>query len=113
LRGNHALLGRETKSDESLGELAIGLFADEFVARLTPPKINAGTLKEFARSAAEKLDERRSMRAMRSPRGNPQEEFLECLIGITVHPDVDRGIASRVQRIPRYRQTISLALISD
>jgi len=50
---------------------------------------------------------------LRSLSGNPQEELLERLIGITVHPDVDRGIVSRAQRIPRYRQTISPTLISD
>jgi hypothetical protein len=56
LRGNDTLLGQETKSDETLGQLAAGLFADKFIARLTPPEIHPGTLKEFARSAAEELD---------------------------------------------------------
>jgi hypothetical protein len=61
--GNRTLLGKQTESDEMLGQLTVGLFPYEFVARQSPPEINPGTLEELASNAAEKLNQRMRIRA--------------------------------------------------
>jgi len=55
---NCALLRKQTQSDEALGEFALGLFAYEFVASVSPPEIDSGALEELAGNAAEKLNQR-------------------------------------------------------
>jgi hypothetical protein len=80
--GNGALRGEQAESDETLGQFAIGLFSDEFAACPMPPEINSADLKELARGAAEKLDERGGVGALRSFGGDSQEKFLKAIIGV-------------------------------
>jgi len=54
--GDGALLGQQTDPDETLGPLAIGLLAYEFVAGVAAPEINATDLEKLARGTAEKVD---------------------------------------------------------
>ena len=51
-----ALLGQQPEADEPLGELAVGLFSNELVTRVTTPEINAANLEELAAGAAKELD---------------------------------------------------------
>jgi len=81
--GRNGALGREqSKSDETLGQFAVGLFSDEFVAGPMSPEINSADLEELARGAAEKLDERGGVGAFRSFGGDSQEKFLKAIIGV-------------------------------
>ena len=58
LCGNSALMRKQAKSYETFGQFAVGLFAYEFVANMTPPEIHPGAVEELAGGAAEKLNER-------------------------------------------------------
>ena len=49
---------KQAKSYETVGQFAVGLFAYEFVANMTPPEIHPGAVEEFAGDAAEKLNQR-------------------------------------------------------
>src|SRR5258708_15514627 len=57
LGGDCTLLGKEAETDETVGQLALGLFSDKFVAGAAAPKINAADLEEFARGAEEERDQ--------------------------------------------------------
>ena len=82
LGSDGALLGKQPEADETLGQLAVGLFSDEFVAGVTPPEINAAGLEELARGAAKELDQRGGAGAFRGLGGDPQEEFLKGIVGV-------------------------------
>jgi len=57
LGGDGALLWKQSKADETVGQFAIGLFSDEFFAGMTAPKVNAADLKKFTGSGAEELNQ--------------------------------------------------------
>jgi hypothetical protein len=84
--GNGALLRKQTHSDKTFGEFAVGLFAYEFVASVSPPKINSGALEEFAGNAAEKLNQRIRVRALRSFCGKAQKEILKGSVEVSRGP---------------------------
>jgi hypothetical protein len=81
LGSDSALLGEQPEADETLGQLAVGLFSDELIARVSTPEINAANLEELARGAAKKLDQRGGTGAFRGLGGDPQEEFLKSIVG--------------------------------
>jgi hypothetical protein len=110
------LLRKQTQSDKTLGQFAVGLLPNEFVTGMTPPEINSGALKKLAGGAAEKLDQGSRISAFRSFRGNPQKEFLKRFVGTTLDADFRRRrqIAScHVQTATSCRRTILLILTSD
>ncbi|MGB7600637.1 MAG: hypothetical protein WBM24_10060 [Candidatus Sulfotelmatobacter sp.] len=74
------------KSDETLGQFAIGLFPYEFISGVTPPEINSGALKEFAGDAAEKLNQGIGIGAFRCFLGDTQKEILKGIVGVDVDP---------------------------
>jgi hypothetical protein len=76
-----ALLGQQTDAGEASGQLAVGLFRDEFVARIAPPEIDAADLKKFPCNAAKVLNERGRVGALRSLGRKPQEEVLKSILG--------------------------------
>ncbi|MGO9516325.1 MAG: hypothetical protein ACLPND_04710, partial [Candidatus Korobacteraceae bacterium] len=92
-----------------LGQLAVGLLPNQFVARVSPPEIYPGALKKLARGAAEELDQGGRIGAFRSFRGNPQKEFLKRFVGTTLDADFRRRrqIAScHIQSATECRRTI-------
>ncbi len=109
------MLGKQAQADETLDQLALGLFTDQFVARVAPPEIDAGDLKKLAGSVAEELDQRGGIGTFRGLSGKLQEELLKSLVGIGQEVAVDRGrrIASgHVQNVTR-RHRIFAILTSD
>jgi hypothetical protein len=78
--GNSGLLGKQAESDEALGELAIGLFSNEFVAGMASPEIGAAALKKFAGSPAKELNQRCWIGAFRSLGSNTEKQLLESII---------------------------------
>ncbi len=80
--GNGALLGKKTKADETLGQLAVGLLSDEFVAGVAPPEIDAADLEKFASGAAEELDQSVGIGALRCLGSDPQKKFLKGIVGV-------------------------------
>jgi hypothetical protein len=88
--GDDALLRKETYADKTLGQFPVGLFSDKFIARVTPPEINAAALKKLTRSVAEELDQQVGIRAFRSFRVDPQKEFLKSLVGVGLGPGFRR-----------------------
>ena len=76
-RGDSALLRPQPDADKSLGQLAIGLLADEFVAGVAAPEINTTDLEKLAGGTTEEVDQRTRVGALRGLGGNPQEEASE------------------------------------
>ncbi len=76
-----AVLGKQPDADKTLGQLAIGLFSDEFVAGVTPPEINAADLEKLAGGVTKELDQRGGVGAFRSLGGDSQEELLKSIVG--------------------------------
>jgi hypothetical protein len=72
LGSDGALLREQPEADETLGQLAIGLFSDELVAGESTPEINAAHLEELASGAAKKLDQRGGAGAFGGRGGDPQ-----------------------------------------
>jgi hypothetical protein len=83
---NCALLRKQTQSDEALGEFALGLFAYEFVASVSPPEIDSGALEELAGNAAEKLNQRIWVGALCSFCGKAQKEILKGSVEVSMGP---------------------------
>jgi len=65
-------LGKQTQSDETVGQFAVGLLSDEFIAGVTAPKVNAADLEEFASGRAKELDQRGGVGPLRGFGGDPQ-----------------------------------------
>jgi hypothetical protein len=86
------LLREQTDACEAAGQLAIGLFRGEFVARVAPPEIDAADLKKFPRGAAKELNERCGIGALGGLGGDPQEEILKSILG------ANQGAAFRRRR---------------
>jgi hypothetical protein len=110
------VLRQQAQSDKTLGQLTVSLFSHQFVARMPPPEINSGALKELAGSAAEKLDQRSRIGSFGRFRRNPQKEFLKRLIGTAVGAGFRRRrqVAScHGQSLTECRQTILAILTSD
>ena len=82
LGGDGALLREQAETDETLGQLAIGLLSDQFVAGMAAPEINPADLEELAGGAAEELDQGVGVGAFRSLGGDPQEELLKGIVGV-------------------------------
>ena len=57
------------QANEAFGQLASGLLADQFVAGMTAPKINARDLKKFTGRGAKQLNESGSIGSHRSLAG--------------------------------------------
>src|SRR5580704_11698850 len=76
------VLESQPDTDETLGQLAVGLFSDELVASVPAPEIDAAGLKEFAGSAAKELDQRGSSAALGGLGRNPQEERLKGIVRV-------------------------------
>ena len=110
------MLGREAEADETVGQLALGLFSDEFVAGAAAPKINAADLEKFAGGTAEELDQSGRVSTLRGLAGDPQEEFLKGIVGVGKVPAFRgrRRIASdRVQGVTACRHKVFTILTSD
>jgi hypothetical protein len=89
---NCAVLRKQAQADEALDQLAVSLFSDKLVARLAPPEINAGDLKELAAGAAKKLDQRGGIGTFRSLGSELHEELLKRILRIGC-VEVGRGVA--------------------
>ena len=110
------MLRKEAETDETVGQLAHGLFSDEFVAGVVAPKIDAADLEKFAGGAAEQLDQSGRIRTLRGLGGDPQEEFLKGIVGVGKIPAFPRRrrIASdHVQSVTACRHRIFTILTSD
>ncbi len=75
-----ALVRKQPEADETLGQLAIGLFSDEFVAGVAPPEINAADLKEIARERQKSWISEAAPERSAALAADSQEEFLKGII---------------------------------
>src|SRR5579872_4335060 len=67
--GDGTLPRDQSQANEAFGQLASGLLADQFVAGMTAPKINARDLKKFTGRGAKQLNESGSIGSHRSLAG--------------------------------------------
>src|ERR1022692_2563517 len=113
---NCAVLGLQPEPYEALGQLAVGLLSDEFVARVAPPEINAADLKKLARGAAEQVDQSGGVDALRSLGGDAQEQFLKGIVGVgqgAAFGRLGRIASDHLQRVTTGRDRIFTILTSD
>jgi hypothetical protein len=114
--GNCILLGEQAEADKVLGQLAIGLLADKFVAGVAAPEINSSDLEEFAGGSAKELNQGARIRAFRGLGSDAQEELLKGIVGIV------RGAGFRrrrriafghLQKVTAGQRRIFMILTSD
>jgi hypothetical protein len=74
-------LRNQAHPHELLGQFAVGLFSHQFVAGVTPPKIDAGHLEKLTGRATEKLDQRGGIGPLRSLTGYSQQKLLKRIVG--------------------------------
>jgi hypothetical protein len=114
--GNGALLRQQPDADETLGQFAIGLLANEFVAGVTAPEINPTDLEELAGGLAKELNQGSGVGAFRSFGGDPQKEFLKGIVGIVRCAGFrrHRRIAfGHLQKVTAGQRRIFMILTSD
>jgi hypothetical protein len=116
LGGNGALLGKQADTDETVGQLASGLFSDKFVAGMAAPEINATDLEKLAAGVAKELDQGAGVGAFRGLGGDPQKEFLKSIVGVGQgggFPRRHRIAFDYRQKFTASRHSIFMILTSD
>ena len=79
--GHGTLVWAHAQANKPVGHLAIGLFANQFLAGMRAPEIDAGDLEELTGSAAEQLNQRLRVRPLARPGSNTEQQLLEGIIG--------------------------------
>ena len=79
--GDPALFGAQVHARNTVGQLATGLFAQEFFGRQPAPEVDPGEVEKLASGAAKELDQGTCGGTFRGLIGDAQQEFLKAVIG--------------------------------
>ena len=113
---NGALMGQQAQADKTFGQFAVSLLAQQFLASLASPEINAADLEKLARGAAKKMDQGDAIGALRRLRRNPQQKLLKAFIPARQRAaggGWGRITSSDIQRCTAGRHEIPRILTSD
>jgi hypothetical protein len=80
--GNRAFLGAQADAYKLIGQLAIRVFSDEFIAGESAPKVDPAALEKFAGGGTKEPDQRCRIGAFSRFRGDSKEKLLEQIVEV-------------------------------
>jgi hypothetical protein len=80
--GNRAFLGAQADAYKLIGQLAIRVFSDEFIAGVATPKVDPGAMEKFAGGGTKEPNQRCWIGSLSRFRGDAKEKLLKQIVEV-------------------------------